>query len=488
MAKEKSACLGNEVSQPKKNLTKKMQELNNELILDKIFVPIPGLSSNFILGPCFKTTFPPELSPLYPLAKGEKLLLHSVEPDWFKGKTLRSWPSANRKWIDWVDRVEKAKGEVWKSAGIYDAIQLSKNGIPMDNDLLYAALCYWSISTNSFHFRFGMMGPTVLDIVALTGLRPHGEEVSAILGMAESACDFPKYGKIYNNSLFYPRYLNVSKGEMAVTEEEHVSFLFAWLSNHLFCDSSVNMIKQCTKLAFEEVVAPKSNGIKGNSQSVGNFGQNMKRKYEGDSIPSQSLVQQDEPIQQKNSHEAGEKIPMGTTSSKKMKTSPRKMLLPCSSVFRTSCTPANEDWTKTDIEVSADARSISTSSSTSDKDGEDDTVSSPLANTRSKTSGIIVPPDCPVKFDNLEDFFARVSGQIKRAQSLGFSADQCSPNFTPSAEMLATAKDNTERLLLMPSQDLLLPKNCSTLSAALSTYAATPDLSSERALALKKLK
>ncbi|XP_016457232.1 uncharacterized protein LOC107781103 isoform X2 [Nicotiana tabacum] len=238
----------------------------------------------------------------------------------------------------------------------------------------------------------------------------------------------------------------------------------------------------------QEVVAPKSNGIKGNSQSVRNFGQNMKRKYKGDSIPSQSLVQQDEPIQQKNSHEAGEKIPMGTTSSKKMKTSPRKMLLPCTSVFRTSCTPANEDRTKTDIEVSAEARSISTSSSTSDKDGEDDTVSSPLVNTRSKTSDIIVPPDCPVKFDNLEDFFARVSGQIKRAQSLGFSADQCSPNFTPSAEMLATAKDNTERLLIMPSQDLLLPKNCSTLSAALSMYAATPDLSSERALALKKLK
>ncbi|XP_070007152.1 uncharacterized protein [Nicotiana sylvestris] len=340
-----------------------------------------------------------------------------------------------------------------------------------------------------------MMGPTVLDIVALTGLRPHGEEVSAILGMSESACDILKYGNIYNNSLFHPKYLNVSKGEMAVTEEEHVSFLFAWLSNHLFCDSSVNMIKQCTKLAFALAAAPRSNGIKGNSQSAGNFGQNMKRKYKGDSIPSQPLGQQDEPIQQRNSHEVGEKIPTRTTSCKKMKTSPGEVPLPGTTsaipstlVVPTSCTPANEDRTKTDIQVYADATSISTSSSTSDKDGEDGTVSPSLAKTRNKTSDIIEPPDCVVKFDNLEDFFARVSGQIKRAQSLGFSAYQCSPNSTPSAEMLAKAKDDIERLLIMPSQDMLLPKNCSTLSAALSMYAATPDLSAERALALEKLK
>jgi len=94
------------------------------------------------------------------------------------------------------------------------------------------------------------MGPTVLDIVALTGLRPHGEEVSAILGMAGSTCHFPHHGTIYYNSLTYNKYLGVSKAEADVTEEEHISFLFTWLSKHLFCDSSVSMIKQCTKLAF----------------------------------------------------------------------------------------------------------------------------------------------------------------------------------------------------------------------------------------------
>ncbi|KAG5585814.1 hypothetical protein H5410_046248 [Solanum commersonii] len=35
-----------------------------------------------------------------------------------------------------------------------------------------------------------MMGPTVLDIVSLTELRPHGKEVSAMLGIAGSTINF----------------------------------------------------------------------------------------------------------------------------------------------------------------------------------------------------------------------------------------------------------------------------------------------------------
>ncbi|XP_059306584.1 uncharacterized protein LOC132058032 [Lycium ferocissimum] len=101
------------------------------------------------------------------------------------------------------------------------------------------------------------------------------------------------------------------------------------------------------------------------------------------------------------------------------------------------------------------------------EEGEKCRVSQSLANTRSMTSDIIELPDCPVKFDNLEDFFVQVSGQIKRAQSLGSFADQSSPiddkifatpRSQPSVEMLATAKGDIERLLIMPSQDLLLPE------------------------------
>ncbi|KAK4730804.1 hypothetical protein R3W88_023792 [Solanum pinnatisectum] len=112
MAKDKVASLRTEVSQSRNNLTKKMQKVNKELIVDKTLA-------------------------------------------------------------------EKAKGEVWESADIYDSIQLSKNYVLLDKILLYAALFYWSISTCSFHFV-----------------------------------------------------------ETAVTEKEHISFLFTWLSEHLFCQTT----------------------------------------------------------------------------------------------------------------------------------------------------------------------------------------------------------------------------------------------------------
>ncbi|KAM3325012.1 putative protein isoform X2 [Capsicum chacoense] len=83
----------------------------------------------------------------------------------------------------------------------------------------------------------------------------------------------------------------------------------------------------------------------------------MKRKHKGDNIPSQSLAQQDESAQQKNPHEAAEKIPT-ETSSKKMKTYSRKMpppsktsTLPSTSSFPTSSTRANEDRTKADKQM-----------------------------------------------------------------------------------------------------------------------------------------
>ncbi|KAM3217716.1 hypothetical protein P3L10_027159 [Capsicum annuum] len=209
-----------------------------------------------------------------------------------------------------------------------------------------------------------------------------------------------------------------------------------------------------------QVAAPRSDGIKGNAQFVGTRCQNMKRKNKGESIRSQSLAQQDEPVQQKNSHEAGETIPTEPLC-KRIRFYSRKTLppdepspIPSTSAFPTRSTPANEDRTKADIQHQS-------------------------------------PPRPPL-----------LTKMVRKAesppQSLGFSADQSSliedkistmqKKSTRSAEILATGKGEIERLLVMPSEDLLLPKNCSALSEALSIYAVAPDLSAERVLALEKLK
>lgn len=229
-------------------MEKKIKALDSDLIVNEVFITNPASSSEFILGPCFRDRVPSELVPFYPLEKGEKLLLHSLEPGWNEGRTWKSWSYPSKMWINWVDRLEKEKGEKWRNAGIYDAIQLSKIDIPFDKNLLYAALCFWSISSNSFHFNFGMMGPTVLDIVALTGLRPHGEDISAILCSPKSTFTLPRGEN--GKRLSYGKFLELSMKKGDVTENEHISFLIMWLCKYVFCNGSGRVTKECSELAI----------------------------------------------------------------------------------------------------------------------------------------------------------------------------------------------------------------------------------------------
>ncbi|CAK9168083.1 unnamed protein product [Ilex paraguariensis] len=103
-------------------MLQEMLDLEPKGVVDDVFVPSPASPSEFMLGPCFRTEFPSKLTSFYPLVKGEKLLLHLSGPDLSRSKTLKTWPTVNKAWTDWVDRVERGKGELWKSAGIYEAI------------------------------------------------------------------------------------------------------------------------------------------------------------------------------------------------------------------------------------------------------------------------------------------------------------------------------------------------------------------------------
>ncbi|KAF3635427.1 putative purine permease 9-like [Capsicum annuum] len=117
------------------------------------------------------------------------------------------------------------------------------------------------------------------------------------------------------------------------------------------------------------------------------------------------------------------------------------------------------------IDSTSDTTDSSYDATDSTSNGEEGRISPSLVNTGNKTSDVIEPPNCPVKFDNPEDIFARIS-----------------------TELLNTAKADIDRLLIMSSQDLFLLKNCSGLSVALSIDAAAQDLSAERVFSLEKLK
>jgi len=76
----------------------------------------------------------------------------------------------NEEYISWLDKIEKKKGQFWKDLGIFDLIQLSRQGPKYDNETLIAALHFWNPSTSSLHLKCGMFTPTLLDVAGLTGL------------------------------------------------------------------------------------------------------------------------------------------------------------------------------------------------------------------------------------------------------------------------------------------------------------------------------
>ncbi|WJX77585.1 hypothetical protein P8452_60878 [Trifolium repens] len=91
-------------------------------------------------------------------------------------KIFRAAPyTAHKDYIPWLDRVEKDFKDSWKSYGIYELFQFSRTGPKYKPELLVAALHFYEKSTNTFQFKCGMLTPTLLDVAAITGLRPVGD-------------------------------------------------------------------------------------------------------------------------------------------------------------------------------------------------------------------------------------------------------------------------------------------------------------------------
>ncbi|CAL2254919.1 unnamed protein product [Prunus armeniaca] len=67
-----------------------------------------------------------------------------------------------------------------ESAGIYDAILLSKQSINRDENLLATSFCFWNSPSNTFDFRVGLMARTLLDMAQIFRFRPYGRPIDAV--------------------------------------------------------------------------------------------------------------------------------------------------------------------------------------------------------------------------------------------------------------------------------------------------------------------
>lgn len=77
-------------------------------------------------------------------------------------------------YINWLNKIEKAKAQTWKDMGIYDLIMLSKVGLEYSPSLLVYSLYFWDNTHYTFHLPCGMVTSTLFEVAAITGLKPTG--------------------------------------------------------------------------------------------------------------------------------------------------------------------------------------------------------------------------------------------------------------------------------------------------------------------------
>nr|CAD1842068.1 unnamed protein product [Ananas comosus var. bracteatus] len=218
----------------------------------RVMIPASTESDlHFIHGPAVKVSdFDPSLQ-LSRRIRKERLLFKCPAINAFSwnpsiSRPFRSWPASNLKYVAWLDRVQAAKAAHWRRIDVFDVIQFSRDPPRPDPYLIGASLCFWSTSTNSLHLRYGMSTPTLLDLAAIAGLRPHGTEVNA--GME---VDFSIFNVSFDNSLAFTSFIDRFNGkEGPVSDQEHVAFLLYWICRYLVCTKSLKIVKEFLKLSI----------------------------------------------------------------------------------------------------------------------------------------------------------------------------------------------------------------------------------------------
>lgn len=67
-------------------------------------------------------------------------------------RVFRSTPPTKNHddYISWLDKIETKMSGIWKEMGIFDLIQLSRNGLLYFQNMFVSSLYYWESVTNTF--------------------------------------------------------------------------------------------------------------------------------------------------------------------------------------------------------------------------------------------------------------------------------------------------------------------------------------------------
>nr|KYP37769.1 hypothetical protein KK1_041013 [Cajanus cajan] len=114
--------------------------------------------------------------------------------------------------------------------------------------MLLSAIFFWNMETRAFEFPCGFAYPTLLDIAAITGLKPLGDRY--LPDTLEEEIPMTETSIVWDKKT-YSAFVSAHHGEKGtpVTDSEHIAFLLYWLSACVFCTPSLQVPKYYYTLA-----------------------------------------------------------------------------------------------------------------------------------------------------------------------------------------------------------------------------------------------
>lgn len=132
-------------------------------------------------------------------------------------------------YLEWVNKIEKAKVKNWKDMWIYDLIMLSKLSLEYSSSMLVSSLYFWDVIDYTFHLTCGMITPTLFDLDAITRLKPTGHTYDLDID-SEDNIAFSTSRAAYSTHIMHYH----DKDTEIISYVEHIYFLALWLSHFVF--------------------------------------------------------------------------------------------------------------------------------------------------------------------------------------------------------------------------------------------------------------
>jgi hypothetical protein len=150
-----------QISNPQFVLEPIVKEAEDIIWKSRVMIPCPN-STHAYLGPIPDDRDNDKaLNAIFPCYEKHSPLVFTKGPynlSFMKSKfRTESKHERNEDYLLWLNKVEAKRGRFWKDIGIFDLIQLSREGPRYHNEMLIAAL----------HLKCGMLTPTLLDVAAI---------------------------------------------------------------------------------------------------------------------------------------------------------------------------------------------------------------------------------------------------------------------------------------------------------------------------------